>query len=99
MADVVVQRRTEGLDLLPAHVHLVRADPELEEAVGEVPDEEDHRVAYEPDGRGPHDPGSDPQATVCPSGDGGLRCQRRHPYPPPSPATTRKSSSRLQFPG
>ena len=78
MPDVLEQGRTERADLLLADVHFVRPDPQLEERVREVPDEEDHRVPDEPDRGGPHEPAPDPKRLV----GGSIACStdrfRRH---------------------
>src|SRR5262245_40491432 len=95
MADVLEQRRAERLDLLPADVHLVRPDPELEEAVGEVPDEEDRRVADEPYGGDPHQPGAPSQGRISVPRPHLFGLDRRHtttsdrPGRPPTPAHCR----------
>ncbi len=51
----------ERLDLLPVDVHLCRADAKLEEAVGEVADEEHDAVPDEADRGQRHQPGPGPQ--------------------------------------
>src|SRR5439155_25864040 len=59
-------------------VHLSRPDTELEERVCEVPDEEDHRIADEPDRGDPHQPRPPlqiPLDLTCPRT---LRCDGRH---------------------
>src|SRR5215207_6500988 len=55
MADVVVEIGAERLDLVFALVDLASADPELQEAVGEVPDEEQRRITDERDGAEGHE--------------------------------------------
>src|SRR5215204_6999716 len=56
VADVVIQVGVEGLDLVLPVRHLALADPELEETVGEVTDEEDDPVADEPEAGEAHQP-------------------------------------------
>src|SRR5262249_15320292 len=61
VANVVVQRRAELLDLIFANADLAAADAELEEAVGEVADEEDHGISDEGGSPERHQPGPEPE--------------------------------------
>src|ERR687892_2281791 len=61
MADVVVEGRTERLDLGLPDADLLGADSELEEAVREVADEEDHGIADERDCAERHEPDAHPE--------------------------------------
>jgi hypothetical protein len=64
VGDVVGQRGTEGLDLGLADVDLGGADAQLQEAVGEVADEEDAAVADEGDRGQGHQPRPGPQGRL-----------------------------------
>src|SRR5215212_4749542 len=96
MTDVFVQRRAERLDLILPDVDLARADSELEEAVGEVPDEEQDAVADEPDGCRRHEPDTEPSTTVVRDARVRLRTHRGHSGLPSGPSVRRTTEACLK---
>jgi hypothetical protein len=61
MADVVVQLRTERLDLRLPLVHLIGANAQLQEGTREVGDQEDDGVPHEGQPGNRHESGSRPE--------------------------------------
>lgn len=79
VTDVVVQQRGAELsDLVLANINFAVPDSEFEETVGEVTNEEDHRVADETEGRESHEPRPDPKIGIGSFGQSKVRTGRRH---------------------